>query len=70
MYIYWIDSEIWDYKDLEDFNAFNVIDYPNRSKQEAMSFMPLRFLRSPKSRIIDECCHKPCYITELQSYCA
>lgn len=61
-----VDLEIWDYKDLEDYNA---IDYPYRSKRGTMSFIPSRFLRS-KSRIIDECCLKPCHISELQSYCA
>ncbi|XP_025404763.1 bombyxin A-3 homolog [Sipha flava] len=62
-----MDSEIWDYNDLEDYNA---IDYPYRSKQDAMTFMPTRLLRGGKSRIIDECCRKPCYLSELQGYCA
>lgn len=63
------DSDVWDNKDVEDYNA---IDYPYayQPKQEAMSFLPLRLLRSPRGRIIDECCNKPCLLTELQSYCA
>jgi len=62
------DSDIWDYKDLENYNAIDY--YPYQPKQEAvMSFIPTRLLRSPKARIIDECCYKPCYLSELQSYC-
>ncbi|XP_050536529.1 insulin-like [Daktulosphaira vitifoliae] len=62
------DAEFWDYKELEDYNA---IDYPFRSKREAMSFMPLsRSLRAAKkSKIIEECCYKPCWISELKGYC-
>lgn len=57
-----------DYNDVDDY--YNANDYPHRPRQEALSFMPPRFLRSSRPRIIDECCNKPCYITELQSYCA
>jgi len=62
-----IDSDAWDYKDLEDYNA---IDYPYQSRQEVMSFMPTRILRSSKRTIIDECCRRPCLISELKGYCA
>ncbi|XP_003240930.1 bombyxin C-2-like [Acyrthosiphon pisum] len=61
-----IDSDVWDYKDLEDYNA---IDYPYLPKKEAMSFMPSRLLRSFKRSIIDECCNRPCYLSELKTYC-
>jgi len=60
------DSDVWDYKDLEDYNA---IDYPYLKKEE-MSFMPSRFRRSIKRSIIDECCRRPCYLSELKTYCA
>ncbi|XP_026819766.1 insulin-like [Rhopalosiphum maidis] len=62
-----IESDVWDYKDLEDYNA---IDYPYQPKKEAMPFMPPRFQRAIKRSIIDECCHRPCYISELRTYCA
>ncbi|XP_027838558.1 LIRP [Aphis gossypii] len=62
-----IDSDVLDYKDLEDYNA---IDYPYQSRQEAMLFMPTRIVRSSKRTIIDECCRRPCLISELKSYCA
>nr|QFO38038.1 insulin-like peptide 1 [Acyrthosiphon pisum] len=62
-----MDSEVWDYKDLEDYNA---IDYPYQPRQDSMSFMPTRILRSSKRTIIDECCRRPCLISELKSYCA
>ncbi|CAI6355469.1 unnamed protein product [Macrosiphum euphorbiae] len=60
------DFDLWDYKDLEDYNA---IDLPYLKKEE-MSFMPSRFRRSVKRSIIDECCRRPCYLSELKSYCA
>lgn len=66
-YDFVLDSENWNFKELEDYNT---IDYPLfRSKQEAISFMPPRVLRS-RSKITDECCDKPCYLSELRSYCA
>ncbi|XP_060859204.1 LOW QUALITY PROTEIN: bombyxin E-1-like [Metopolophium dirhodum] len=61
-----VDSDVWDYKDLEDYNA---IDYPYLPKKEAISFMPSRLLRSFKRSIIDECCDRPCYLSELKTYC-
>lgn len=64
---FYLDLEMWDYKDLEDYNS---IDYPYRSKQEALSFMPSRSVRSTRPKIIDECCYKPCFISELRSYCS
>ncbi|XP_022168888.1 bombyxin C-2-like [Myzus persicae] len=62
-----IDSDVWDYKDLEDYNA---IGYPFIPMNEALSFMPSRLLRPAKRSIIDECCHRPCYLAELKTYCA
>ncbi|KAE9526818.1 hypothetical protein AGLY_013466 [Aphis glycines] len=58
-----IDSDVLDYKDLEDYNA---IDYPYQPRQEAMLFMPTRIVRSSKRTIIDECCRRPCLISELK----
>lgn len=52
---------------MEDYNS---IDYPYEFKQAAWSFMPLRLQRSSKSSIIQECCFKPCYMSELKGYCA
>lgn len=50
---------MWGYKDLEE----NSI----RPKIEAMSIIPSRSQRGFK--IIEECCYKPCYLSELQAYC-
>lgn len=58
--------EVLDYKDLAQ--DYNDVDYPYRTKREAMSYTP--YSRTKKSRIIDECCHKPCDINELRGYCA
>lgn len=62
------DTEIMDYKDLDEYNS---IDYPFRSERDVKSFIPARSLRVPKkAKIIEECCLKPCFISELQTYCA
>ncbi|KAL5239320.1 hypothetical protein ACI65C_006730 [Semiaphis heraclei] len=64
-----IDSDVLDYKDLEDYNTIDYI-YQYLPKKESMSFIPSRFLRSPvKRNIIGECCDRPCYLSELQTYC-
>jgi len=63
--IFIIDLENWNTNELED-----TIDYPYyRSTRDAMSFMPPSLLRS-KKKITDECCEKPCHVSELRGYCA
>ncbi|XP_025196181.1 LIRP-like [Melanaphis sacchari] len=62
-----IDSDVWDSKALEDYND---IDYPYQTSQEGMLFMPTRMVRSTKRTIIDECCRRPCLLSELKGYCA
>lgn len=62
-----IDLEIPDYRDSDDY--IEVIDYPLRFKRETKSFIPLSIRSSSKPKIVDECCKKPCYLSELRSYC-
>lgn len=67
MDFYLIDLENWSTNELEDINTF---DYPYyQSKQEVMPYMPPSLLRSKKG-ITDECCDKPCGVSELRTYCA
>ncbi|XP_050521226.1 insulin-like isoform X2 [Daktulosphaira vitifoliae] len=62
-----IGLETWEFKEPEDYSEF-----PLRSKRDAMSFIPFsRSLRKVKEEnIVGECCAKPCYISEIKSYCA
>ncbi|KAL5238696.1 hypothetical protein ACI65C_006106 [Semiaphis heraclei] len=38
-------------------------------KIETTSSKPSRSIRSVKRSIIDECCRRPCYLSELTDYC-
>ncbi|KAL5238461.1 hypothetical protein ACI65C_005871 [Semiaphis heraclei] len=62
-----IDSDVWDYKDIEEYSA---MDYPHLPKKIAMAFVPSRLFGPHKRSIIDECCRRPCYLAELKTYCA
>ncbi|XP_050435788.1 LIRP-like [Adelges cooleyi] len=61
-----LDSDMWDYKELEDYNE---IYYPFRSKRDAMSFITYKQPTSKNNKIIEECCIKPCDMSEIKSYC-
>lgn len=68
MLLYYADLENSDYTQLK---AYDTMDYPYQSEENAMTFIPSRLIRSsPATKITDECCYNPCSINELKTYCA
>lgn len=56
-----------DYTQLQTDDA---MDYPYKSNENLIAFIPSRLTRSSVTKIVDECCRKPCDISELLGYCA
>ena len=51
-------------------NAYDsCFDDPHVSKGNTMGLKLSRLVRSPKIKITDECCAKPCGIPVLRTYC-